>query len=109
MRADEFIKIGSPTFDHKSISFCGIGIGQNKTIGEFRAKLTVDEYSYAITIHVVSDELSRHGLLVGKDFLDTVELNVKLGVATIKPVNRDDNTPAEIYQISVDSGCRAGC
>lgn len=77
MRADEFIKIGSPYFVHNQMSFRGIGKEQGTTIGEFRAKLTVDENSYAITIHVVSAELSRYGLLIGRDFLDTVELNVK--------------------------------
>lgn len=102
MRADEFVKIGSPRLVRKPISFRGVGRDQNTTIGEFSAKLTVDENSYEITVHVVSDELSRFGLLIGKDFLDTVELNVKLGVTTIKPIKADDDVSAEICQISVD-------
>ncbi|EZA52392.1 hypothetical protein X777_08885, partial [Ooceraea biroi] len=103
MRADEFIKIGSPDLVRKPISFCGISKGQNTTVGEFRAKLTVDGNSYAIDVHVVSDELSKHGFLIGKDFLDTVELNVKCGVAMINPVSEDDGAPAEIYQIMIDN------
>lgn len=39
---------------------------------------------------------------IGRDFLDTVELNVKLGNTTIKPIDVDGNIPAEICQISID-------
>jgi len=41
-------------------------------------------------------------LLLGNDFLDIVELNVKLGVTTISSVSKE-NVPIETYQISIDS------
>lgn len=102
MRADEFIKIGSPTLTSKSIPFCGIGREQNATIEAFRANLFIDETSYTAAIHIISNELSKYGFLIGNDFLDTVELNVRCGTVTIKPVSKDDPV-AEIYQISIDS------
>lgn len=86
MRANEFIRIGLPILICKRTAFHGINTGQNMTIREFNAKLTVDGNSYTITIHVVSDELSKHELLLGKDFLDTVKLNIKCGTTTITPV-----------------------
>jgi len=42
-------------------------------------------------------------LLLGNDFLDTVEFNVKLGAATISPVSKDENVSVETYQIFIDS------
>lgn len=102
MRADEFIRIGSPNLTSKSIIFRGIGKEQNNTLGEFGANLTIDGNSYAISINVVSDELSKHCLLIDNDFLDTVELNVKLCNAIINPANKDDSVFAEICHISVD-------
>lgn len=101
MPADEFIRVGSPTLIWNSIPFCGVGKGQNATIGKFSAKLTVDGNSYTIAIYVVSDEFLRHGLLLGNDFLNTAELNVKCGVATIIPIARNDNAFAKICQISI--------
>jgi len=52
---------------------------------------------------VISDELSKYGLLLKNDFLDTVELNVKLGAITISPVSKDENVSVETYQISIDN------
>lgn len=73
MRADEFIRIGPPTFMHKPTSFSGVGKEQNVTIGKFHAELAVDDNSYAITVHVISNELSTHGLLQEKIF--SISLN----------------------------------
>lgn len=86
MRADEYIKMGSPRFREAKIRFSGIRSGEIAALGEFQAELTVDGHSYPILIRVVSDTVSRQKLLIGTDFLDTVEVNVKRGVIAINPI-----------------------
>lgn len=53
MRADEYVKMGSPRFQEVKIRFSGIGSGEITALGEFQAKITVDGNSYPIL--VVSD------------------------------------------------------
>ncbi|KYN30157.1 hypothetical protein ALC57_00383 [Trachymyrmex cornetzi] len=52
---------------------------KNLDLGEFQTEIVVDERSYPIRIRVVSDTLFQHPMLIGTDFLDTVEVNIKLG------------------------------
>ncbi|XP_011858346.1 PREDICTED: uncharacterized protein LOC105555908, partial [Vollenhovia emeryi] len=105
MRKDEYAKIGSPRFEFEGTPFRGIGTAVNTTEGGFRAKLTVDGNCYTISIHVVSDELLRYNLLIGSDFLDTVDVHLRRGEPTIiKPSSDGDgNSLAEVCQISVVS------
>jgi len=49
------------------------------------------------TLQLYCDFRRTFEILIGKDFLDTVELNVKLGVTTISPISM---LSAEIYQIT---------
>ncbi|XP_015602065.1 uncharacterized protein LOC107271021 [Cephus cinctus] len=103
MREDEYIKLGSPRIELEVTPFRGIGMEENRTNGGFYASLTVDGNNYVIPIHVVADQLSRYKLLIGSDFLDTVDVELKRGKPTIiKPDYRDDGF-AEICQISVIS------
>ncbi|XP_011884081.1 PREDICTED: uncharacterized protein K02A2.6-like [Vollenhovia emeryi] len=103
MRADEYIKIGAPKLINKKVPFRGVGTEANTTLGEFDATITVDGNAYPILIRVISDCLSRHKLLVGRDFLDTVDLSVKRGVAKISPAHDDPvgSEVPEVYQIDV--------
>lgn len=103
MRADQYIKIGAPKLNDKKVPFRGVGTESNMTLGEFDATIKIDGHTYPILIRVISDELSRHQLLVGRDFLDKIDLNVRLGVATVRPVLNEpieSNVP-DIYQIDV--------
>lgn len=83
MRADEYVKLGSPRFQGNSIPFRGRE--SNVTLGKFQANLTVNGNSYPILIRVISDDLLRHKLLIGRDFLHTIDLTIKRGKATISP------------------------
>lgn len=57
MRADEYVKMGSPRLQASRIHFSGIGLGEDRitALGEFRAQITIDEHSYPILIRIVSD------------------------------------------------------
>lgn len=110
MRADEYVKLGSPRFENRLIPFWGVGKESNVTLGEFRATLTVDENSYPILIRVISDDLLRHKLLIGRDFLHTIDLTVKRGKATISPSIESSsacNEQPEIFRVNVVECCDA--
>nr|XP_012145355.1 PREDICTED: uncharacterized protein LOC105663060 [Megachile rotundata] len=66
MSANAYTKIGSPRLENDITPFQGIATDENATMGKFHAKLTVDDHSYAISINVVSDVLTRYSLLIGK-------------------------------------------
>lgn len=105
MRADEYVKMGSPRFRTTGTRFSGIGSDEIATLGEFQARITIDEHSYPILIRVVSDTVSRQKLLIGTDFLDTVEINSKRGTITISPISKamtDGDNPLNIFQIDVE-------
>ncbi|EZA52868.1 Protein THO1, partial [Ooceraea biroi] len=86
MRADAFIKIGSPPLENIVTPFRGVGTEENATLGRSWVTLTVDGNAFRIFIHVVSDNLTKNQLLLGRDFLDTIELHMKRGEAVIKPL-----------------------
>lgn len=102
MRADEYIKIGSPNFRATETRFSGIGSGEIAALGEFRAQIAIDEYSYPILIRVVSDTVSRKKLLIGTDFLDTVEVNVKRGAITINPIREPTSEESQVSVFQID-------
>lgn len=57
IRAEEYVKLGSPCLSTSEIRFCGIGSSDNTTLGEFQTEIIVDKNTYPIIIHVVSDIL----------------------------------------------------
>lgn len=53
-------------------------------------------------VHVVSDTLMQHSLIIGTDFLNTVEINIKEGDISIhKIVGKDYNRLPEVFKIEV--------
>lgn len=109
MRADEYVSMGSPRFQSTKVHFSGIGSGNVATLGEFQAEITIDGHTYPILIRVVSDAVSRQKLLIGTDFLDTVEIHIKQGAIHISPISEtvDRDSQPEILQIDVVSNRRA--
>ncbi|EFN61282.1 hypothetical protein EAG_00602, partial [Camponotus floridanus] len=104
MRADEYISIGSPRFQETKIRFSGIGSDEIAALGEFQAHITIDGRSYPILIRVVSDTVLRQKLIIGTDFLDTVEVNVRQGTITINPIRKQivEEDILEIFRIDVE-------
>lgn len=105
MRASAYIRLGCPRLKLNEIRFHGIGATNNSTMGEFDTKLTIDGYTHSALIRVVPDTLMSHDLLVGTDFLNSVELTIKAGKIMISPLSEQvsvDNELLEILQIDVD-------
>lgn len=104
MRADEYVSMGSPQFRPTKLQFSGIGSENIAALGEFQAEITIDGHNYPILIRVVSDTVSRQKLLVGTDFLDTVEIRIKQGAIHIDPIGETigEGTQPEVFQIDID-------
>ncbi|XP_033314382.1 myosin-2 heavy chain, non muscle-like, partial [Bombus bifarius] len=104
MRADQHVKIGAPRLSREIVGFRGVGSGRNFTLGKFSTNIIIDNESYCITIHVVSDTVMQHSLIIGADFLDTVEISIKGGesfISIIKDENPDECP--EVLKIDVET------
>ncbi|XP_025997281.2 uncharacterized protein LOC113005666 [Solenopsis invicta] len=105
MRANQHSDIGSPSLEYRETRFRGVGLKENVALGEFRAELAVDGHSYPILIRVVANDMISHKLLIGADFLNTVDLHIKNGNVSINPVENTiakDQTLSEIFQIDLE-------
>lgn len=105
VRSDKYIRLGSPRLDSKEIRFRGVGSNDNLTLGEFNANITIDECVYPILIRVVSDTLLNHELIIGTDFLNTIEMTIKAGEISINPLSKlssVNDDVSEILQINVN-------
>ncbi|XP_078051684.1 uncharacterized protein LOC144477819, partial [Augochlora pura] len=98
MRADYYIKIGAPKLNNKIVQFRGVGKESNHTLGQFSTVITIDHTIYPISIHVLPDSLTSHGLILGTEFLDSVELNMKGGEISIKKLDLP-----EVFNINVET------
>lgn len=77
MRACVYALIGSPGLRANVIEFRGVGDYRAMTLGRFETEVTIDENAYPMCIHVVPDAVLQHNLLIGTDFLNSVEINVR--------------------------------
>lgn len=59
MRAEQYIKAGSPALIQREIRFRGIGSDYKKTLGEFDSEIKIDDNNYPIKIRVISDTLMK--------------------------------------------------
>lgn len=102
MRAEQYIRLGLPKLTKKEIQFRGIGPQNNTTLGEFDTIIEIDNNTYPITICVISDTLMHYELIIGSNFLNNVEVNIKEGkISVVKPqINRlEENKLPEVYKI----------
>ena len=80
MRSDVYARLGSPPLGGCRYKVKGFGSADNETWGEFTKVMTADGHEFSVTAHVVSSKvLGKHSLLLGTDFLDQIELQVKRG------------------------------
>ncbi|KAI4476073.1 hypothetical protein M0804_013869 [Polistes exclamans] len=59
--------------------------GTNTTIGEYYARLTIDNNLYVVLMRVVPNTVMSQKLILGIDFLSTVDVAIKDGNAIITP------------------------
>lgn len=75
------------------------------TLGEFQVNLAIGGNVYPIVIRVISDDLLKYKLLIGRDFLHTIDFIVKRGKATIRRSSENpleyDSDQLEILQVNL--------
>lgn len=103
IRSDEYARLGSPQLGNCKLKFDGFGSAGNETWGKFTKVMTVDGYKLPVTLHIVSNKiLTKHGLLLGTDFLDQVELRVKLDEVTFLRLDEQTNKDVpDMFRINV--------
>jgi len=86
----------------------GIGSKEVTVLGKYEAKITANGRNYPICAHVISDTVIPYPFLIGTDFLDNFEVNIRVGKITITPISDlekvNDNNLPEISKIDV-VGC----
>lgn len=70
---------GLPSLNKNSIVFRGVGAKDNRTLDFVDTTLEVDDHAYIVRVHVIPDNLALHDFLFGNDFIDRVELNIRVG------------------------------
>lgn len=77
MREDEYQKLGSPEMIRQEIVFRGVGSENHKTLGKFDIEIEIDNECFILSISVVPSSVIQHALLIGMDFINKVELNIR--------------------------------
>lgn len=90
MRTDQYVRIAEPKLGNRIVKFRGIGSESNCTPGRFSTNVVIDDESYVIMAHIVSDTLMLHSLVISTDFLITVEINIKDGDISIHKIDGKD-------------------
>jgi hypothetical protein len=93
MRAEQYIRIDAPKLGENTIRFHGIGAGNNETLGKFHTVVNIDGRDYPMHVHVVEGKVMKHELLLGTDFLDSVQITMdgrKITIKTSGSIPEDD-------------------
>lgn len=90
MCASQYKLCGSPKLRGPEILLFGLGYSSAWTQGWFDIQAVIDGNTYTIYVHVVSDENIAYDLVIGTDFLHSVEVNAKNNEILISPIRADD-------------------
>jgi len=85
---DCYQKIGCPELKNK-INFDGFGALNNSTYGSFATNVVIDDETFKIVFHVVDNQIMKHAILIGADFLNQIELHAIRGQVTIRKIVSD--------------------
>ena len=107
MRYNQYVRIGAPKLSRDIIEFHSIGSKRNFTLGKFPTDIIIDGELYHITLLVVPNTAIQHSLLIGTDFLDTVEINTKRGDISIHRIkNENSDGFPEVLKVDIETGTR---
>ncbi|XP_020296762.1 uncharacterized protein LOC109861499 [Pseudomyrmex gracilis] len=99
MREDEYRRLQFPEMTQQEIVFRGVGSENYKTIGKIDGEIEIDDEYFTISIFVVPSSVIQHALLIGTDFLNKIELNIREGRISIKKPRAGLETSGEIPEI----------
>lgn len=111
IRASKHAVIGLPKIQITDTKFYGIGGSSARIIGEFQTNILINKNVYPIFLRVAPDTAMPYDLLIGADFIDTVDMSLRGGMISINPIREkttNDETRPEIFLINVhDQGSNA--
>jgi len=99
MRSSKYIQLGCPQLSSDKIQFRGVGSDNLSTLGKFNANLTIDAASYIIPVHIVSDTLITHDLIIGTDFINRVKMTSIAGKISVNMYK--NGAPSEIIVLDI--------
>ncbi|KAG5325021.1 POL3 protein, partial [Pseudoatta argentina] len=107
IKAEEYIKIGSPPLTGPAISCKSLSKDRISTLGSFSINVEVDGSSYYLTIHIISDIYMNHSLLLGSDLLSYAKIELTKGNAVISKhidevTDSSETHIPEIFSINVE-------
>ncbi|XP_011863437.1 PREDICTED: uncharacterized protein LOC105559615, partial [Vollenhovia emeryi] len=97
----QYKQIGSPTLGSSTITFRGAGSNENTTLGDARLRICIDGEIYDIIVHIVRDGIISQDMLIGTDFLNTVDVHMIRGVGRISKITDDSKDLPEIYKVDM--------
>lgn len=95
----QYKQIGSPTLGNSTVTFRGAGSDENTTLGDTRLRICVDGEIYDIIVHIIRDGIISQDMLIGTDFLNTVDVHMIRGVGRISKIADDSKDLPEIYKV----------
>lgn len=104
MRASEYAMLKAPKLRVSGTEFRGVGGCRASAVGEFQARIAIDDHDYNILIRVVPDKVLQYELLIGAEFLSTVDVSFRKGSVAITPPHEetiDGEARPEIFAIDV--------
>jgi len=87
-----------------AIHFDCVGTSNNSSRGSFKIDVVINGETYMITFHVLDNQIMRHEIFIGADFLNLIELCSVKGEVTIyriheKSVVTDNTNLPEVLKI----------
>ena len=106
LRESDYVKIGAPMMTEKIVKFKGMGSKVIETSGVCKTVVRIDGNEFDVNAHIVSDSLLRFEMLLGADFLRTVQTVIIGDDIKIKPITAISEQVVEevpeIFEIDTD-------
>lgn len=80
-----------------------MGSENNQSLGELHTEVIIDNVAYPIMLHVIPNTLTRHGVIIGNDFLDTVEMRRIKGQVIISKLDDSEDKAEKPEVLGVDA------
>jgi Arginine methyltransferase-interacting protein, contains RING Zn-finger len=107
IKAEQYIRLGSPPLTGAEVRYKGIGAKSMFTIGSFDINVQIDDDVFQLTMHVISDACLNYDLLLGSELLRYADIRLDGTNAIVTKCKRetsvthamDDNDVPEIFCI----------
>ncbi|UYV81442.1 hypothetical protein LAZ67_20001196 [Cordylochernes scorpioides] len=89
IRIDQYLAIGSPSFDADDRFISGIGNKRVKLLGKFKAEVKIDDVLFVTIFNIVPEDSMKVEVIIGDEMLKEVHFSVVGNNIQIKPIQDD--------------------